>query len=146
MSSLNLNRAVLAGHLTSDVELKVSTSGISVCSFTIAVKRRGSSPDRPVTDFISCVAWRQTAEFVSRYFKKGSAICVVGAIQTRSWQDAQGNRRYATEVIVDEAMFVDSKTENTAPAGAESGTKSSAVPSAIDTISSSSFEDDDVPF
>jgi single-strand DNA-binding protein len=62
------------------------------------------------------VAWRQTAEFISKYFKKGSALCVTGSLQTRSWQDQQGNRRYATEVVVDEAMFVDSRNEGGASA------------------------------
>ena len=111
MSCLNLNKVVLAGRLTADPELKQTTSGISVVSFTIAVNRKYSK-EQQQTDFISVIAWRQTAEFISRYFKKGSAICITGAIQTRSWQDQQGQKRYATEVIADEAMFVDSKSDN----------------------------------
>lgn len=111
MSCLNLNKVVLAGRLTADPELKQTTSGISVVSFTIAVNRKYSK-DQQQTDFISVIAWRQTAEFISRYFKKGSAICITGAIQTRSWQDQQGQKRYATEVVADEAMFVDSKSDN----------------------------------
>jgi single-strand DNA-binding protein len=69
-------------------------------------------------DFIECTAWRQTAEFISRYFKKGSSICVVGSLQKREWEDKDGNKRYATEVLVDEAMFVDSKNDSQ---GAEAG-------------------------
>ena len=111
MSCLNLNKVVLAGRLTADPELKQTTSGISVVSFTIAVNRKYSK-EQQQTDFISVIAWRQTAEFISRYFKKGSAICITGAIQTRSWQDQQGQKRYATEVVADEAMFVDSKSDN----------------------------------
>ena len=99
MSCLNLNKVVLAGRLTADPELKQTTSGISVVSFTIAVNRKYSKE-------------QQTAEFISRYFKKGSAICITGAIQTRSWQDQQGQKRYATDVVADEAMFVDSKSDN----------------------------------
>lgn len=111
MSCLNLNKVVLAGRLTADPELKQTTSGISVVSFTIAVNRKYSK-EQQQPDWISVIAWRQTAEFISRYFKKGSAICIVGAIQTRSWQDQQGQKRYATEVVADEAMFVDSKSDN----------------------------------
>ena len=113
MSALNLNKVVLAGRITADPELKQTTTGVSVLSFTLAVNRRFSKNEQgeQQTDFISMVAWRQTAEFISKYFRKGSAICVTGSIQTRNWQDQQGQKRYATEVVVDEAMFVDSKGE-----------------------------------
>ena len=116
MSSLNLNKVVLCGRLTADPELKQTGSGIAVVTFTLAVNRRFQSRSTDAAaaqqaDFITVVAWRQTAEFISKYFKKGSALCVTGSLQTRSWQDQQGNRRYATEVVVDEAMFVDSKGE-----------------------------------
>lgn len=111
MANLNLNKVVLGGRLTADVELKQTMSGISACTFTIAVNRRYSKDGEQECDFINCQAWRQTAEFVSRHFRKGSSICVTGAIQTRSWTDNNGQKRYATEVNVDEAMFVDSKNE-----------------------------------
>ena len=121
MSSLNLNKVVLCGRLTADPELKSTGSGIAVTTFTLAVNRRFQSRSADAAaqqaDFITVVAWRQTAEFISKYFKKGSALYVTGSLQTRSWQDQQGNRRYATEVVVDEAMFVDSRTEGGAPAG-----------------------------
>ena len=123
MSSLNLNKVVLCGRLTADPELKQTQSGIGVVTFTLAVNRRFQSrsadqQQAQQADFISVVAWRQTAEFISKYFKKGSALCVTGSLQTRTWQDQQGNRRYATEVVVDEAMFVDSRNEaGAAPAG-----------------------------
>ena len=114
MSALNLNKVVLAGRITADPELKQTTTGVSVLSFTLAVNRRFSKNEQgeQQSDFISMVAWRQTAEFISKYFRKGSAICVTGSIQTRSWQDNQGQKRYATEVVVDEAMFVDSRSES----------------------------------
>jgi single-strand DNA-binding protein len=124
MSSLNLNKVVLCGRLTADPELKQTQSGIGVVTFTLAVNRRFQSrsadqQQAQQADFISVVAWRQTAEFISKYFKKGSALCVTGSLQTRTWQDQQGNRRYATEVVVDEAMFVDSRNE--------SGSRDSAI-------------------
>ena len=123
MSSLNLNKVVLCGRLTADPELKQTQSGIAVVTFTLAVNRRFQSrtadqAQAQQADFISVVAWRQTAEFISKYFKKGSALCVTGSLQTRNWQDQQGNKRYSTEVVVDEAMFVDSRNESgAAPAG-----------------------------
>ena len=109
MANLNINKTVLGGRLTADVEVKQTNSGVPVCSFTIAVTRKAN---REETDFINCVAWRNTAEFIGKYFGKGSSICVTGAIQTRSWQDQNGNKKYATEVVVDEAYFVDSKQDS----------------------------------
>ena len=114
--SLNLNKVVLAGRVTADIELKQTSSGIAVVSFTIAVNRRyvsksADAGNQPQADFISVTAWRSTAEFISKYFHKGSPICVTGSIQTRTWQDQNGQKRYATEVVADEAMFVDSKND-----------------------------------
>ena len=118
--SLNLNKVVLAGRITADPELKQTTSGVSVLSFTIAVNRsyvsKSSEQGERQADFINVVAWRGTAEFISKYFRKGSAICVTGSIQTRTWQDQQGQRRYATEVVADEAAFVESRSEGSQPA------------------------------
>jgi single-strand DNA-binding protein len=111
MASLNLNKVILGGRLTADVELKQTPSGVSVCSFSLAVNRKTGKDQEQKTDFIDCQAWRQTAEFISKYFRKGSSLCVVGNIQKRTWRDKNGENRYATEVIVDEAMFVDSKNE-----------------------------------
>ena len=116
--SLNLNKVVLAGRVTADIELKQTSTGISVVSFSIAVNRRyvSKSADgqasQPQADFINVTAWRNTAEFISKYFHKGSAICVTGSIQTRTWQDQNGQKRYATEVVADEAMFVESKSDS----------------------------------
>ena len=108
-----LNKVVLIGNLTADPELKQTQSGISVVSFTIAINRRYAKgkPDREA-DYISIVAWRQSAEFVSRYFKKGKPILVCGSIQSRSYTDNQGNKRYVTEVVADEVGFVESKSES----------------------------------
>ena len=113
MANLNLNKVILAGRLTADPELKkTTTNDTSVCSFTVAVNRRFTrSGEQPQADFINCVAWRQQADFLSRYFRKGSSVCIVGSIQNRSWTDQQGNKRTTTEVMVDEINFVDSKGE-----------------------------------
>ncbi len=113
MASLNLNKVVLAGHLTATPELRQTPNGVSVTSFSIAINRRFSknaegAQNQNNVDFINLVAWRNQADFITRYFKKGSAICVTGSLQTRNWTDQQGAKRYSTEVVVDEAFFVDS--------------------------------------
>ncbi len=118
MANLNLNKVILCGRLTQNPELRQTPSGVMVLRFSIAVNRRFSSKNedgsrnQPEADFINCVAWRQQAEFISRYFHKGSSICIVGNIQTGSYTDQQGNKRYTTDVVVDEVNFVDSKGEN----------------------------------
>lgn len=105
-----MNKAILVGRLTANPELRVTPGGANVCSFTIAVDRRFvRQGEERKADFINCVAWNKTAEFISGYFTKGRFIGVVGSIQTRDWTDQNGNRRYATEVIVDEAYFTESK-------------------------------------
>lgn len=99
--------------MTADPELKTTPSGISVTSFTVAVNRRYSGKDGEETkaDFFNVTAWRQTAEFITRYFRKASSICVVGELHNRSWVDQQGQKRYATEIVASEAFFVDAKSE-----------------------------------
>lgn len=101
------NKAILVGNMTADPELKQTQSGISVCSFSIAVNRRFKDQNgNTECDFINIVTWRQQAEFVSKYFKKGNPILVCGQLQTRNYTDNQGNKRYATEVVADEVSFV----------------------------------------
>lgn len=108
-----MNKAILVGNLTRDPEQRTTSSGIAVTSFTVAVRRRYKDADGNYqADFINCVAWRSTAEFVAKYFTKGSRIGVVGTIQTRTYDDQNGNKRYVTEVIADEVEFVGSKTQN----------------------------------
>lgn len=115
-----MNKAILVGRLTADPELRKTQSGVSVCSFTVAVNRRfAESNGNRQADFINCVAWRHTAEFICNYFAKGRMIGLVGSIQTRDWTDGDGRKRYATEVIVDEAYFTESKaSEHRAQQGA----------------------------
>ena len=104
----SFNKVILMGNMTADPELRQTTSGLSVCSFSIAVNRRVSKSEQnqQSVDFINIVAWRQQAEFVSRYFKKGNPILVCGQLQTRTWTDNQGQKRYATDVVADEVSFV----------------------------------------
>ena len=108
------NKVILVGNMTADPELKQTQGGLSICSFSIAVNRRFKSENgQQDCDFITIVAWRQQAEFVCKYFKKGQAILVCGSLQTRSWTDNQGNKRYATEVVADEVSFVGNNSSNT---------------------------------
>lgn len=102
----SFNKVILIGNLTAIPELKQTQSGISVCSFSLAVNRSKSKDGDQVCDFFTIQCWRQQAEFVSRYFTKGSPILVCGKLQTRSWTDNQGNKRTATEVVADEVAFV----------------------------------------
>ena len=107
-----MNRAILMGRLARDPEIRTTQSGIPVCNFTVACDRRSRAADgswQNQAHFIPCVAWRQQAEFINRYFSKGDRILVSGSIQPRSWEDDKGNRRYTTEVIIDEVEFCESK-------------------------------------
>lgn len=107
-----MNKVILMGRLTADPELRTTGNDTSVCTFTVAVDRRFKSDNGPSADFIRVVAWRQTAEFVNKYFSKGNRIAVVGSIQTRTWDDKDGKRQYATEVVADEVEFCESKRQD----------------------------------
>lgn len=103
------NVVILTGRLTADPELKTTQSGISVTNFSIAVDRKVKSSDEKHTDFINIVAWRQTAEFITKYFSKGSMIGIEGSIQTRKYQDKDGNNRTAFEIVTNNVQFIESK-------------------------------------
>ena len=108
-----LNIAVIMGRLTADPELRTTPNGVSVTSFSVAVNRNYQKAGaEQQTDFINCVAWRQTAEFISKYFYKGSMIAINGSIQQRSYTDKDGNKRTAFEIVVDNANFCGSKNES----------------------------------
>ena len=109
-----LNHIVIMGRLTRDPELRRTGSGIAVASFTVAVDRDfgGRDGGEKETDFIDCVAWRQTGEFVSKYFTKGRMIVVSGRLQIRSWTDKDGNKRRTAEIVADNVYFGDSKRDN----------------------------------
>ena len=134
-----MNKAILVGNLTRDPELRTTPNGVAVTSFTVAVQRRykdeeGNYPP----NFIDCVAWRRKAEFIAKYFTKGSKIGIVGTIQTRTYDDQNGNKRYVTEVVVDEAEFVTSKAQNTG------GKQQEAVPDGLEEYEP--LDDSEFPF
>ena len=107
-----LNKVILMGRFTQDAELRSTLAGISVTSFTVAVGRDFTGKDgEKKTDFINCVAFKGTAEFITKYFRKGSMAIIEGRIETRSWDDADGKKRYATEVIVNNIYFGESKKD-----------------------------------
>ena len=110
----SFNKVILIGNLTADPELKRTPTGVSVCRFTLAVNRRfaKAGEGQQTADFITVVAWRQSADFVARYFKKGRPILVSGQIQSRSWTDQQNVKHYSTEVVADEVSFVESGARN----------------------------------
>ena len=137
------NLVVLTGRLTADPELKSTPNGISVCSFSIAVGRRYRAGEEAQTDFINIVAWRQTAEFITKYFKKGSLIGIEGSIQTRRYTDKNGNNRTAFEVVANNVQFVESKRDSAAPT-ADNMSYSNA--DAGDFAEIDGGMDDDLPF
>lgn len=106
---MSMNIAILTGRLTADPELKTTPNGVSVCSFSIAVDRKYKQGEERQADFINIVAWRGTAEFVSKHFSKGSAIGIEGSIQTRKYTDKNGNNRTAFEIVANNVHFIDSK-------------------------------------
>lgn len=103
------NKVILMGRLVADPELKQTGSGVAVTNFTLAVDRKYNKGEEKQADFPTIIAWRNTAEFICNHFGKGSAILIEGVLQTRSWTDNQGNKRYATEVVASEAHFCEAK-------------------------------------
>ncbi len=138
------NLVVLTGRLTADPELKTTANGISVTSFSIAVSRRYRSGEEPQTDFINIVAWRQNAEFITKYFKKGSMIGIEGSIQTRKYTDKTGSNRTAFEVVVNSAQFVETKRDSAGAGQSDAASYSNAGVNDFTEIDSGS--DDDLPF
>lgn len=126
----SFNKVILMGRLTANPELKTTPNGAAVTSFTLAVDRRYNKGEDKQCDFITIVAWKQTAEFICKYFGKGQAILVCGELQTRTWKDQSGNNRYATEVVANEANFCEGKKEaegNNTPSN-QSGSQSKNSP------------------
>lgn len=107
-----MNKVILSGNLVRDVELQQTPSGTSVARFTVAVRRRFAKEGQQQADFINCIAWRTQAEFLSKYFQKGSGIQVCGSIQTRSWDGQDGAKHFATDVIAEEIEFCGSKRQS----------------------------------
>lgn len=137
-----INKVILMGRLTKDPELRYTNNKTPVCSFTIAVNN--GYGEKQQTDFINCVAWNKTAEFVTKYFTKGKMIIVIGRITTRSWETQDGKRAYATEVIANEVNFGESKTSpqlNTPQTAAQPPMQDDD-----DDFTPLDEEDDDLPF
>lgn len=111
MSNLNYNQCIFAGRLCAEPELKQTQSGKYVAQFRMAINRPQREGVESQSDFISCIAWEKRAEFLAKYFHKGSAIFVTGRMQTRSWQDDSGAKHFATECIADDFRFVDSRND-----------------------------------
>jgi single-strand DNA-binding protein len=108
---MGLNKTIILGRITQDLELKQTPSGIAVLSFTVAVDRNYTKGEEKQSDFISCVAWKERAEFISRYFGKGRMIAVEGQLRTRTYEDKHGSKHYITEVYVDNASFTGESKE-----------------------------------
>lgn len=139
-----MNKVILMGRLTKDPEVRYTqTNNTLVASFSLAVNRRFAAQGQErQADFINIVAWNKTGEFCSKYFKKGQQVAVIGRIQTRTWDDEQGQKRYVTEVVAEEAYFADSKRDGEAPANFENTFGNVAATSPEFEISSN----DDLPF
>ena len=124
-----LNKAILMGRLTRDPELKYAQNNLPVVQFTVAVERnRAAQGQEKQTDFINVVAWRKTAEFVSQWFTKGMMIIVTGSIQSRRWQDKNGNNRTSIEVVADEVQFGESKKSRESNMGYQGGYSDTYAP------------------
>ena len=111
-ANFNINKIILAGRLTADVELKSTPNGKSVSNFSIAYNKYNSTTKKTDVKFFNCVAWGKTAEFISKYFRKGSSICIVGELDTRNFTDAHGTKRTQTEIVASEVLFVESMNSN----------------------------------
>lgn len=140
------NRVILVGNLVADPELKTTPNGISVTRFRIAVNRRFTrTGEQPQTDFFDITAWRQTAEFVSRFFTKGRPILISGTLQNRNWTDNNNVKHYSVEIVADEVTFVDRKTE-----GFNGQAPMPSAPTYSTPTADSGFEDlsadDELPF
>ncbi len=146
-----LNCAIIMGRLVADPELRTTNGGTSVTSFRVAVDRSFvRQGEERQADFIDVVAWRQTAEFVSKYFRKGSMIAVQGSIQTRNYEDKNGNKRTAVEIVADNVSFTGSRTESgTGSYSREEGTPAYQPAASFTTADEGDFKDipeDDLPF
>lgn len=146
----SFNKVILIGNMVADPELKQTPTGLSVCRFRLAVQRKFAKEGQQTADFLDVVAWNKTAEFVSKYFKKGSPILVCGQIQSRNWEDKDGAKRYTVEIIADEVSFVSSRNDENRSEGQFGGNSSNYSSPAYSNNSGLNFEevaaDDNLPF
>lgn len=143
-----LNVVVIMGRLTAQPELRTTNSGISVTSFSVAVNRSYSKDGNNQTDFINCVAWRNNAEFITKYFGKGQMIAIKGSLQQSNYTDKDGNKRTAYDVVVDSADFCGSKAES---GGSAPMARTEEAPASFSNVDTGDFEeismgDEDLPF
>ena len=143
-----LNHITIMGRLTRDPELRRTGSGVAVASFTLAVDRDFSPKDGSdrETDFIDCVAWRQTGEFVSKYFAKGRMAVVSGRLQIRTWNDKDGNKRRTAEIVADNVYFGDSKRDGDSAPASSFGGYSAPEPSGASDFGMLDDDDAQLPF
>ncbi len=140
-----MNKVILMGRLTKNPEMRYSnTSNVAVVRFSLAVDRRFKREGQPEADFINCVVFGKTGEFVNNYFSKGMRVAVTGRIQTSSWEDETGKRRYGTDVIVEEAYFADSKQNNNA--NTQPVNQTAPPVQANDGFATVDDDDDELPF
>lgn len=137
-----INQVVLVGRLTRDVEVRKTQSGISVASYTVACDRRYQTNNGPTADFINCVSWRQSADFLSNYGRKGSLVGIEGSIQTRNYVANDGHKVYVTEVVTDRVQLLESKqaTQNRSNDNSYGNANSYAAPNYANTTSAPSYD------
>ncbi|MBQ9946595.1 MAG: single-stranded DNA-binding protein [Clostridia bacterium] len=141
-----LNSIIIMGRLTADPELRTTSSGLSVTTFNVAVDRNfARAGEERKTDFFTVVAWRSQADFVSRYFRKGSMIAVQGSLQTRNYEDKNGNKRVAYEIVAEQVSFCGSKSESGTYSNDNANNASSYNSSSADDFTAV-VDDDDLPF
>ena len=142
-----MNKVILIGNLTKDPELRTTSNGTSVCSFSIAVNRRFQSQSgERVTDFFNIVAWRSLGELCSKYLAKGRKVCVVGELQNRSYDAKDGSKRYATEIIADDIEFLTPRGEEGSRNSYEERNIASSSSFALSDEGFAEVDDDDLPF
>ena len=142
----SFNKVILCGNMTAEAEVKQTTSGIPVCKFTLAVNRKFVKEGQQTTDFFTIIGWKQIAEYIGRYGAKGRNILLCGHIQQRQWEDNNGNKRYAFEVVADEVSFTDRKPDFTQTTDAPVVPTSSPAPYTSDMQYTDFTTDDDLPF
>ena len=148
MSNLNYNRVIIAGRMTGDPEVRMTASGTNVVTFNVAVNRPARQGQEQQADFLRCISFERTAQFVSQYFRKGQAILLEGHIQTVNYTDQQGVKRFTTDIVCERAYFVDSRAEASAyqaPSPAPAQTQPPYIPSAYSAPAQTPQEEPPLP-
>ena len=144
--SLNLNKVILGGRVASEPEQKQTPSGVSVVTYSMAVGRRFVTEGQErEPDFFRVTAWQSTADFIARYFHKGDAICITGRIQNRSWTDQSGQKHYITEIVAEEANFVENKRDRPEGQAPASGTAAMPPPTVYTSPAAQGIRFEEIP-